>query len=1022
MAAVEKSGSGECELVLIAEDSPTQAEHLQWLLEEAGYEVAAAADGRRALALARQRRPSMVVSDVVMPGMDGYELCRAIKTDPELRDIPVILVTELSRPHDVFKGLNCGADNFVTKPYDERYLVARLRYLSSNRLLRATGRLQVGVEIELGGERHFITADRQQILDLLISTYDEAVHLNDELRDRQRELEASLQSLNGLANVTEALNRCTTVEQVLAEALSRTMALLEADAGWILLHDPERPEAPPTLAAAEGIQAADVPRQRGQLQVPVRLEERTLGSLNLRPAVPGEVERREIVTLTAIGLQVGVALERARLHAGLEQTVQARTAQLRQEVAERRRAQEQAQARSAQLAEVVRVGHFALGESDLQRLFDEVAGVVARTLDVPFCELLTHRPGDGTLLPQAGIGWPSGPADVAAQPAGADSLAGYALEANTPAIVADWALERRFLPPPHYGDNAIASSIAVPVFATAGPLGVLAAHAAARRDFDDDDTAFLVSMANIVSAAVARAAGVEALRRSEDEFRATFEQAPIGIAHVALDGTWRRVNDHLCRILGYTREEMLDRSFAELTHPDDRAASEVALGDLLREGAPSSVAEKRYLRKNGRDVWARVTTSVKRDEAGAPEYAIVIIEDITERREAQTQIAHLQRMEVVGRLTSGIAHDFNNLLTVVIGSLELLESAVQPGSAEAALVDSALDGANRGAELTRRLLTLARRQTLHPQVVDINTLVRGMTGLLQRSLGRGVALSVYETLQSARCLVDPSQLETALMNLCINAKDAMPANGSLIVTTDVHEFSAADTNQLNDLQPGHYVSISVADNGSGIPPEVLERIFEPYFTTKEPGKGTGLGLSIVYGFVKQSGGHVTVYSETNRGTTFRIYLPRQGVSEHAAVAAGPYGDSLPAASGSERILVVDDRPSLRSLMAAQLQGLGYDVAQAGNAAEALEEFERGGRVHLMVTDVTMPGELDGLALTSRVLESARNVPVIICSGFERHALGVPPAPGDRCVVLSKPYALAEVARAIRHLLDNRRSS
>ncbi|MGE0714511.1 MAG: response regulator [Alphaproteobacteria bacterium] len=1046
-------GPPAAELVLIAEDSPTQSEHLAWLLQQAGYRVVAAADGKRALALARELRPDIVVSDVVMPGMDGYELCRAIKSDAAIRLTPVVLVTEWSRPQDVFRGLNCGADNFVTKPYDERYLIARLRYLSANKSLRSTGRLQVGVEIELQGERHFITAERQQILDLLISTYDEAVHLNDELRDRQRELETFLESLNGLANVTEALNRSATVEQVVREALGRTMALLAADAGWIRLRDPDRPGAIPWLAARDGIDESDIPPADHRLtddgesgagpvvhrvhwqqaarridgasapaprllvRVPIMIEERALGELDLLAPAASEIEPRQQVMLTAIGQQVGIALDRARLHTNLEQTVALRTAELRQEVLQRRRAQERAHARSVQLAEVVRLGNLALADTGLSRLFDEVVSSIAETLKVPFSKLFRFRPATRELVRVAAGGWPEWTIGSAHRVDDPSSFVAHAFRENAPATVADWTHETRFRMPDAFLDLGIRSSLAVPIAGTNGGFGLLGADTRAFRTFGEEDVSFLVSLANIVAAAVARVEGVEALRRSEDEFRATFEQAPIGIAHVELDGRWRRVNRRLCRILDYTTEEILARPYADLVHPDDRAADR-AVGDTLGDGADHSVQEKRFVANGRRDVWTRVTTTVKRREDNSPEYVIGIVEDISEQREAQAQISHLQRMEAVGRLTAGIAHDFNNLLTLVIGNLELLEAQCAPGEPAAALVAGALDGATRGAHLTSRLLALARRQPLHPQVVDIGELVGGMAGLLQRTVGREIEVVLRPPPQRCLATVDAAQLESGLMNLAVNARDAMPDGGSLVVSVDAHTFSEGDARQFDGLEAGDYVSITVSDTGTGISAEIVQRIFEPYYTTKEMGKGTGLGLSIVYGFVKQSGGHIVVYSEVGRGTTFRLYLPRHRAAGEGVTDVARY-PILPAAGSDERILLVDDRAELRQGLAGRLRDLGYDVAEAESADEALERLERGERVDLVIADVVMSGGLDGADLTRRILQKRETLPTIICSGLDANSLPEAVRMSRRCAVLSKPYAFAEMAGTIRRLLDCR---
>ncbi|HEY9215561.1 MAG TPA: response regulator [Ancylobacter sp.] len=1032
------------ELVLMAEDSPTQAEHLRWLLEEAGYRVAAAPDGRQALDLAREVMPDLIVSDVVMPGMDGYELCKAIKSDPALKHIPVVLVTSLAHPRDVIAGLNCGADNFITKPYDGRHLIARLRYLTANNRLRTAGKMQLGVQIELQGERHFITADRQQVLDLLISTYDEAVHLNDDLHARQNELEASLKSLDGLTQITEALNRSTTMDAVLREGLTRTIELLDADAGWLTLDDYADGVMP---AVWEGLYPADIPLAsqprpseepgaeagvhvrdavpaddsrnivaRSHLHIPIVLDGRPLGSLNIRPSSLEEIEPRTAAILTAIGQQVGVAVERARLLAGLEETVEQRTAELKQEVDERRRAQESAQARGAHLAEVVRLGHLALVETCPSVLLRDAVESVCHVLGLPFGGIWLHRHDTDALVLAADNGWAGKASNLAISQA-SQSHHGRALIAGERTLVRDWRSEQGFALPSFMATLGIRSSLSVPVRGTDRISGVLAFDSDVVRPFSDDDAAFVVSVANVVGAALGRAEGLAALHRSEDEFRATFEQAPIGVTHMEPNGKWRRTNQHISTVLGYSREELLDIGFAELIHPEHRDLAMETIRRLLEGEIDHSVEELRYIHKSGRDIWAKVTNTVKRTADGVPEYVIGILEDITEQREAQAKISHLQRMEAIGRLTSGIAHDFNNLLTLVIGNLEPLQLRVAAGSPEAHFVAGALQGANRGAELTRRLLSLARRQVLHTQIVDINDLVRDIVGLMQRSFGAGIEVVFHKTDQPCRCAVDPIELETALMNLSVNAMDAMPNGGRFVVNTGIQNFSEDDVEHIEGLQSGQYAEITVSDTGTGIPPHIRERIFEPYFTTKDRGKGTGLGLSLVYGFVKQSGGHIAIYSEVGRGTTIRLYLPLE-TSQGSLTEAVAAQLAMP----DECLLIVDDQDEVRELLTRQMRSLGYAVLEAANAQEALAMLRAGLRVDLMITDVAMPGSIDGVMLARTMLDTYTGIGVIISSGFDAYVLPAWIEAEHRCAVVSKPLAVSDMATAIRRLLDLERAN
>ncbi|MCS0494876.1 response regulator [Ancylobacter sp. MQZ15Z-1] len=1021
------------ELILMAEDSPTQAEHLRWLLEDAGYRVAAATNGQEALELARQERPDLVISDVVMPGMGGYELCKAIKDDPELKSVPVVLVTSMSHPRDVIAGLNCGADNFITKPYDGDHLIARLRYLTANSRLRASDKMHLGVQIELQGESHFITAERKQVLDLLISTYDAAVRLNDDLRGRQQDLEVSIKSLDGLTRIIEALNRSTSMDTVLHEALSGVVELLDADAGWLTLEDQTPAAAMP--AAWDGIYPTEIPLTsqpveadeasgvhwrrsvpadgrpaEDHLHIPIAIDGQTLGSLNLRLPEPVAIDERMRGLLTAVGQQAGVAIERARLLAGLEETVERRTAELQREVTARREAQEAEMVRSAQLAELVRLGNLALTDSTPDALFREAVECACKVLRMPRGSVWLYAPSTDHLTMIAAHGWED-TGDPRAIPMACQSVFGPTLT-NSHVAIEDWRQQPEDGRPAVFGIHEIRSTLAVPIHGPDHVSGVFALHSDAVRRFDASDITFLSSVANVVGAAMNRAEGLAALKHSEDEFRATFQQAPIGIAHLNADGSWRRSNVHIATVFGYDKQELEARSFFTFIHPEHRGIMEETTRRLFCGEIDQSVEEARCLNRHGHERWARITMSVKRGADGQAEYAIAVLEDVTEQREAQAKISHLQRMDAIGRLTGGIAHDFNNLLTVIIGNLEPLQQRVAADSLEATLVRGALQGANRATELTRRLLALSRRQILKADTVDINDLVEDMLVLMKRSFASNIEVVFRESETPCRCKVDTTELETALMNLAVNAMDAMPDGGRFVVSTDVQTFTEADIAHLGDLRPGRYAEITVSDTGTGIPEHVKEQVFEPYFTTKDRGKGTGLGLSLVYAFVKRSGGRIALYSEVGRGTTIRINLPLED-GDVADATSATAERALP----DECVLVVDDQDNVRKMLVSQIRGLGYATREAANAQEALSMFRAGLGIDVMVTDIAMPGGVDGVMLARQVLDTQPEMKIIICSGFDAYVLPPWIERDPRCAVVRKPPAVADMAAAIRRLID-----
>ncbi|HUZ74202.1 MAG TPA: response regulator [Stellaceae bacterium] len=595
--------------ILVVEDSPTQAARLIYALEERGLEVSGAADGERALALFASEDFDVVISDVMMPGMSGYELCRAIKSHRAKPPVPVVLLTSLSEPMDVINGLECGADNFIRKPYATDDLVARVERILANIEKRNADRLSIGVNVEFMGNRYTITSERTQILDLLISTFEETVRANRELEQIRSELTAANAKIKRYADELES-----------------------------------------------------------------RVVERT----------------RELAT----------------------------------------------------------------------------------------------------------------------------------------------------------------------------------------------------------------------------------------------------------------------------------------------------------------------ANEVLRSESAA-------------RQKAESQLVQAQKMEAIGTLTGGIAHDFNNLLGIVIGNLDLLRPLARSIGEADELIAASMEAALRGADLTRRLLAFARRQTLNPVQVEINALVEGTARLIDRVLGESidVVLDLAPNVWSVE--VDPAQLESSLVNLATNARDAMPKGGTLRFTTRNQRLDADYTAQYQDVAPGEYALIAVSDDGTGMPPDVVSRIFDPFFTTKEKDRGTGLGLAMVFGFMKQSHGHINVYSEVGTGTVFRLYLPRSD----AAAATTHRSNSEPAAQGQgELVLVVEDNAAMRKIAGLQLRTLNYRVVEADSAMKALEILERE-IVHVVLSDIILPGAYNGIDLIRTTLERWPHIGVVLSSGFADPKVLSGLGSTGNIRVLIKPYRKEDLAREVHNALQ-----
>jgi signal transduction histidine kinase len=584
--------------ILIVEDSPTQAEQLRMILEEDGYEVDHAADGRIAVERFAAATYSAVISDIMMPNMTGYEFCREIKKQQKGRETPVILLSTLSDPMDIIRGLECGADNFVTKPYEPDQLLARVKTVLQNREMRGIGgKVQFGVEVMFLGKSFVITSEKEQILDLLIATFEDIVRTNRGLQESKAALTAAKQEIENYA------------------------------------HELER-----------------------------RVEERT-------------------------------------------------------------------------------------------------------------AELL----------------------------------------------------------------------------------------------------------------------------------------------------------------------------------------------------------------------------------------------------EQQQQLHQAQKMEAVGQLTGGVAHDFNNLLTIIIGNVEALSTMFDNEPRVKEFADLALKASLRGADLTRQLLAFSRQQRLQPRVINLNDLVKGVTNLLRRTIGENI--EIRTELDDALWLaeVDPAQVESALVNLAVNARDAMPKGGQLTIETANRIVDGSYAAENLDVATGNYALLSVTDTGTGIPAAILNRVFDPFFTTKEVGKGTGLGLSMVYGFAKQSGGHVKIYSEEGHGTAVRLYLPR--AKQAGLTASAVEEPDVARLSGNgECILVVEDNEDVRSLVSRHLDELGYRVVLAGNAAEALEIVESPEKLDMLFTDIVMPGKVSCEVMVKRAREVRPNLAVLLTSGFSEAAMQGTLLANNQNAMLSKPYRKQDLARKVREML------
>ena len=717
--------------ILVVQDNTAEAEHLKQILERNKHPVSVAPDGESALAGMRQHKPQIVISAINLPEMNGYELCRQIKADQSLKDTPVILLTSLSDATDIIRGLECGADNFIAKPYDEKLLLSRLQHLLLNRQLRKGERTQLAVEITFHGQKLLVTPERQQIIELLLSTFETAVHKNLELLRVQDELK----------------------------------------------------------------------------------------SLNER----------------------------------LEDEVRERTT--------------------------------GVGQVD----------------------------------------------------------------------------ERR--------------------------------------------------------------AAEEALAVSEERYRRLVELSPDTIA-IHCEGRIVYVNRTGIRLLGaVSAEELIGRPILDIVHPDyrEKVLSRVRQSE---QGVQTSFLEQKLVRLDGQVVEVEVmgTPTTYQDKPAAQ----ITIRDITERKRAQQalleseeKLQQSQKMEAIGTLAGGVAHDFNNLLTAILGNAQLAIGKLAPDDPLQLRLVEIEKAANRAAVLTRQLLAFGRRQHLERRIINLNDTISEIMKLLQRIIGEDIEVRMKRDPDLSPVFADPAQIEQVVMNLGVNARDAMPRGGRLTIETSNVELDENYCRQHAYVQPGKYVRIMMSDSGSGMDQETQARIFEPFFTTKEIGKGTGLGLSMVYGIVKQHEGHINVYSEVGHGTTFKVFLP-----VHAGTVSTPAPEiEPPLIGGTETILLAEDEEALRNLARVVLEELGYRVlvAKDGEEAVAMYVAERE-RIDLLLLDVVMP-RLGGSESYERIRELGGDVPLILMTGYSSETVQSRFVKQSKwieesgTIVIQKPYSIEVLGRRVREVLD-----
>ncbi|MEP6788969.1 MAG: PAS domain S-box protein, partial [Acidobacteriota bacterium] len=525
----------------------------------------------------------------------------------------------------------------------------------------------------------------------------------------------------------------------------------------------------------------------------------------------------------------------------------------------------------------------------------------------------------------------------------------------------------------------------------------------------------LFRLAGIVTDITERKLVEEAMRENEERFSGAFEYAPIGVALVSPEGRWLKVNRAICDLFGYSEAELLETSFQAISYPEDLEADLDSMQRLLRGEIPSDQIEKRYIHKNGQLVSTLLNVSLVRDAAGEAKYFISQIQDLTGRKELEDLLRQSQKMEAVGVLAGGIAHDFNNLLTAINGYSDLTLKKMPAYDPLRHNIQEVKNAGMRAAELTGQLLAFSRKQVLRAIVINLNTVVSNIENMLRRIIKENVELRVILDPELGNVKADPGQLEQVIMNLAVNARDAMPDGGTLTIQTQNVLLDETYVRQHVAVKPGRFVKMTVTDTGHGMDEVTRARSFEPFFTTKEVGKGTGLGLSTVHGIIKQSGGDILVYSEPGHGTTFKIYLPCVNEMVHKVKWIG---DQKKTYKGTETILLVEDEDIVRKFVRDILKENGYTVLEAASGSEALATCERNdGIIHLLFTDVIMP-KMGGSELKDKIVKIRPDIKVLFMSGYTDDSIAHRGMLDAKTQFIEKPFAPDALELKIREVLDS----
>jgi len=702
------------------------------------------------------------------------------------------------------------------------------------------------------------------------------------------------------------------------------------------------------------------------------------------------------------------------------------------------------------------LGELALVSDDLEHILDEACRLVGDALETHMAKFMLLEEDGLTLTVRNGVGWAPGVVGQVRVQALDGTPERHSLDTGSAVISTDIATETRFRYHDFQIQNGVQAFVNVLVHGAteARPFGIFEVDCRHPRQFTQSDIDFLRGYANLIGAALKRSVTLHAmrlteakLRESERHYRIAAELNPLWPWTATSDGALLSLDPRWYDYTARTPEQTLGRQWLNAAHPDDKLTIARAWNQSLASLQPFD-AQIRLRRHTGEYRWFRVRALCSLDAAGHCEQWYGTVEDINERVQleaalrdwndqleariaqrtgqleaeqheralAESKLRQSQKMEAVGQLTGGIAHDFNNLLAGITGSLELMQRRIDNQQyAELSRYNAvALTSATRAAALTQRLLAFSRQQSLQPAVLEPRKVVAGLEEMIRRSVGPNIVVECsFRNNDPIKC--DPNELENALLNLAINARDAMPEGG--VLKLDVHRYVIEENGaDAKLLPPGPYVAIAVSDSGTGISADILSRVFDPFFTTKRLGEGSGLGLSMIYGFAQQSAGHVRIQSNVGEGTTVTMYFPVARRASQRTKTAAPDSVAPVQPGGNETILLVDDEAAIRQMVSEYLAETGYRVVEALDSVSALQQAEKAGAIDLLLTDIGLPGAMNGIGLADELRKRDPGLKVLFITGF---------AEGESLVsvnattwIMTKPFSLTDLGRRVRSLIQS----